>query len=214
MNPRLPGIYDRVAEIGQTGSGKTVFSMWQLSRKDFKELPWIIVDFKREDFAEVKARKIGYEVPKHGGLYIVQPRIDEKKQLIDFLWKVWDEGNVGVYIDEAYMIDFMGANDPYIAILTQGRSKIIPMFNLVQRPVYVSRFIFSEAQFIQLFTLADKRDYETIESFMPDAARLPLPEFHSWYYDHKKKLLTHFMPSPSKEKVISAINAKLHTRKI
>lgn len=210
----LPGNMDRLTEIGCTGSGKTVAALWQLSKKDFKEMPWIILDFKREDFHKVKARKIGYDIPQDGGLFIIQPRLDEKKKLEDFLWKVWDSRGIGIYIDEAYMVEYMGANEPFIAILTQGRSKFIPMINLAQRPSWISRFVISEAQFIQVFDLTDLRDYETLENFMPGVAGRKLPRFHSWYWDVVRKQLVQFLPVPPKDEIISAINRQLFRRKI
>lgn len=214
MTVRLPGNMDRLTEIGCTGSGKTVAALWQLSKKDFKEMPWVILDFKREDFNDVRARKIGYEIPEDGGLYIIQPRLDEKKKLENFLWKVWDSRGIGIYIDEAYMVEYMESNEPFIAILTQGRSKHIPMINLAQRPAWISRFVISEAQYIQVFDLTDLRDYETLENFMPKLEGRTLPTYHSWYWDVRQKQLVQFSPVPPKEEIIAAINRKLFRRKI
>lgn len=213
MSVDLPGNMDRLTELGATGTGKTVGALFQLSKKDFKELPWIILDFKREDFGGIKAKKIKYDVPDDSGLYIIQPRLDEKKELQDFLWKVWDSHGIGVYVDEAYMIEYMGANEPYIAILTQGRSKHIPMINLAQRPAWVSRFVLSEAQYIQIFDLSDLRDWEVLENYIPYPLK-SLPQFFSWYWDVRKKELVSFSPVPPKQEIISALNKKLFKRKI
>lgn len=217
--PRLMGVSDRTAIIGATGTGKTVFAKYILSKQDFSPrsksaMPWIILDFKREDFNSIKAEAIGYEIPKKPGLYILQPHLNDEKDLHDFLWDIWNHGRIGIFCDEGYMIPAMNCQKPFRAILTQGRSKKIPMINLSQRPVQIDRFILSEAQFIQVFHLNDVRDYDTVEGLMPSIYELDLPEFHSWYWDVKRKSLIQFSPAPPPEEIEKEINQKLFTRMI
>lgn len=213
------GVNDRTSIIGATGTGKTYFAKFILSKQDFSprskdSMPWIILDFKREDFHNINAKNIGYTIPEKPGLYIVQPHLNDEKELNDFLWRLWDAGGIGIFCDEGYMIPAMNCTKSYRAILTQGRSKQIPVITLTQRPTLVDRFVFTESQFIQVFELIDARDYETLEGLMPRVYGMELPEYHSWYWDVKRKQLTQFSPAPSLEEIESAINKQVFTRKI
>jgi hypothetical protein len=213
-NPRLPSVFDRTTVVGRTGSGKTHFGKWLLSKQDLKNFAWVILDFKRQDFNDLNVKRIKYDIPGFSGLHLVQPRIDEKTQLRDYLWKIWESQGIGIFIDEGYMIPELDAEQPFKAILTQGRSLQIPLITLTQRPSFISRFVFSEASFIVLFDLIDDRDYETVQSFMPDIAAQRLPDYHSWYFDVSRKSIAQFKPVPSQTEIESAINKQLFTRKI
>ena len=81
-----------------------------------------------------------------------------------FSWELWKRENIGIYVDEGTMVTGMGG---FNACLTQGRSKQIPMIVCTQRPVSVSRWLFSEASFYMLFPLTDERDRKTVSSFVP-----------------------------------------------
>lgn len=212
----LPSIEDRLTVVGQTGSGKTYGALWHLSKFDLKNQRWIILNFKNEKLINAipRTHEIGYEIPSKNGLYVVRPGIDDEKELISFLWQIWREENIGLFVDEAYMIEFIGAVKPFIAILTQGRTKNIPVITLLQRPVGVTRFAFSEAQYIQVFDLMDNRDYEVTEEFMPSVYGEPLPKHHSWYWEVGRKKLFQFKPVPKMDEILSTINSKIFTRKI
>jgi hypothetical protein len=210
---RLPGPRDRVAVVGTTGSGKTHGALWHLSNASFTARPWIIIDPKGEEKLELieYAEEIPVgEVPKYPGIYVVRPIPSEFDALDEMLLDVWQRGNTGVYSDEGYMAgDGAGIN----ACLTQGRSKQIPMIMLCQRPVFVSRFVFSEASFLQVFDLHDKRDAKIVHD---NLAPIPfskseklLPDYWSWYWDTRQKKLFKMRPVPSIDVIMAKINTRL-----
>lgn len=215
MSVRFPNNKQRLTIVGRTGSGKTVAANWHLSTRDFDVRPWVIYDFKGDQLINSidRAEYVDTDfVPgkKHKGLFIVQPLPHELEQVDAQLWKIWERENVGVYVDEGYM--FNEGNRPiksYETLLVQGRSKRIPMISLSQRPSWVSRFCFSEADFFQLFFLTDKRDRKTVEAFIPYGLDYDLPEYHSYYYDVAKKQLNIFKPVPSEDVILETIDAKL-----
>lgn len=212
--PRLPGEKHRLAIIGRTGSGKTVDALWHLSRKNIDEKPWIAVDFKGDENINAieNAQHVGLDFTlsnKSKGLYVVHPVPSQTDLLEQLMWRIWERGDAGLYLDEAYMAD----NKAFEAILTQGRSKRIPVITLTQRPVWCNRFVFSEADFIQVFNLNDARDKKTVESFMPIDMSEPMADYCSQYFDVGKNKVWQFKPVPPVEKIIGDIDEKLSVRR-
>jgi hypothetical protein len=203
---RLPNDSQRIAIVGKTGSGKTRAGCWHLSNRSFRSMPWVIFDFKRDDLiARIPCQEIpvGTKIPTKPGVYVVRPMPDQEEEVEAMLWAIWAKGNTGLYFDEGYMIGDSGA---LRAILTQGRSLKIPVIILSQRPVWLSRFVFSEADFFQIFWLNDQRDRKTLLSFLPPKVDGRLPDFHSWYYDVGKDKLDVLMPVPSDDVILSAFD--------
>ncbi len=218
MGVRFPTNEDRTLVIGQTGSGKTVFGLWLLSTRktiDWLRMPAIILDFKRdihieklEDAGVAEEIDVRKRPPKKPGLYIVRPHPHETELVEDFLWRVWAQGNTGVYIDEGYMVAKSNALN---AILTQGRSKKIPVIILAQRPAWLGRFMFSESQYLAVFTLITKRDRDTVQAVVnSDLTRHRLP-YHCLWYDvggnAGRGAAYDFAPVPSVPKIVEAFKA-------
>jgi hypothetical protein len=197
---------------GMTGSGKTVAALWHLSERDFMEKPWVILDFKGDShIAAIKAIPLpsGSKAPTEPGIYVARPIPEaDEAWTEDLLWNIWQNGHTGVYVDEGYMIGTK--SKAFNALLTQGRSKGIPMITLSQRPVWLSRFVISEAEFHQVFFLSDQQDREIIQRFIPhDITERRLPKYHSWYYDVSEDDFTGLKPVPRPALIREKINAEL-----
>lgn len=199
---RIPGDNQRLAIYGQTGSGKTIFGKWILSHQNIDEKPWFLIDFKRDEhlnsipFAQYLSLKTAAEdVPEAPGVYILQPipEVDDA-QLDDFLWQVWSKENAGLFVDEGYMVP--KNSKPWNAILTQGRSKNIGTITLSQRPVFLNRFVISEAEFHSVFFLSDLNDRDRVQRFVRGDIMSDLPEFHSYWYDVAARNLNILSPVP------------------
>lgn len=176
-------------------------------------MPWVVYDFKTDELINSIERAqhvdLDFIPPKKAtGLFVVHPLPGDVDAVTSQMWKLWERRNVGIYIDEGYMVG--QDNEAFNALLTQGRSRHIPMIVLSQRPVWMSRFVFSEANFFQVFALNDRRDQKTIESFIPVNMQGRLPEYHSWYYDVDKDKLTLFKPVPQVDAILSTIDRKLY----
>ena len=210
---RLPGPTHRIAIVGRTGSGKTQAAVWHLSNADFDRRPWVIVDYKDDDLINSieRAQVIGYdEMPDVPGIYILKVLPGEEKQLSDWFQDAWSMEDIGIYIDEGYMVD---RNDRWFnACLTQGRSRHIPMIVLSQRPVWLSRFVFSEADFFQVFDLTHKKDLEKVREYIRDDENLMdrnLEQYHSFYYDVGQRRLEIFRPVPEEDVLLARIERRL-----
>lgn len=216
---RFPNPDEHSAVVGRNGSGKTRMGAWLFSKRDLANTRNVIVDYKGEELFSSLERihEISLnELPKENGLYIVRSRPDLVDETERWLWKVWEQENTGLFIDEGYMLPDEGA---FRALLTQGRSKRIPVMTLSQRPVEISRFVFSEASHVVLFHLNDERDEKTVKAFTPKGfidwvpnEFLPadrLPKFHSKWYNIKDDEVFALKPVPSDEQIIAEIDGQL-----
>lgn len=211
---RLPGPTHRTSIVGRTGSGKTVAAMWHLSNADFDERPWIILDYKNDELINAigRAREVGYdEIPEEPGIYILKVLPGDEASVSEWFKRVWEHEDLGIVIDEGYMID--PRDQWFNACLTQGRSKKIAMIILSQRPVWLSRFVFSEADFFQVFDLTHSKDMDKVREYLRDDDRNQLDQelqpFHSYYYDVGQRRLETFGPVPKQEELVGVIDARL-----
>lgn len=211
---KIPGPDKRVTVVGRTGSGKTQGGAFLLSQSNFADMPYVVLDFKREKmFAEFGARTLTlrsdgkeYRELNQPGIFIARPTLDELDEVESLLWQIWDHENVGIFVDEGYMI---GKSRAFIACLTQGRSKNIPMIVLTQRPRFITGFAFSEADFLMIFRLSKPEDRKTVQDYVDGDISKRLPEHWSYWYDVTRDALTILRPVPSREWIVREIKAKL-----
>jgi hypothetical protein len=210
---KLPNDTQRTTVIGKTGSGKTQSAAWILSQKDFAKKPWYTLDFKGDELLNaiqgIQHKTITDKLPKKGGgLFIMHPvpgRDDEEVE--QFLWRVWERGNVGLFLDEATLL---GKNsNAFKAILMQGRSKRIPVIMCTQRPTDIPRACFTESEFIYLMQLSDERDKKTVREFVPFNINKPLPQYHGYYYDGVQNEMYVMKPVPSHDEILDIFRDKL-----
>ena len=138
------------------------------------------------------------QMPGKRGLYRLHVRPGQEDELEDWLWKIWERGNVGIFVDEVSLVPQKHA---FKAILRQGRSKLIPVIACTQRPVDCDREVFTEAQYRSFFGLEDARDYQVIRGLfggqdIKDQA-VRLKRHWSLWYDVKQKQLSMLKPCPS-----------------
>lgn len=213
---RLPGDTHRLVNVGRTGTGKTVIALWHLSRQNLRAKPWIAYDFKGDEHINSIERAEHVDtsfVPKgrDSGVYIVHPRPKMDDKAVEAqMWALWKRQDVGIYVDEAYMID----NDAQNAILTQGRSRHIPMIINTQRPVWLSQFVFSEADFYHVLQMNRRKDREIMEGIIDIESGLDkLPEHHSYYYDVSRDAVAIFKPVPDSKLSLATIHEQLKPRR-
>jgi hypothetical protein len=210
---RFPGGDSRTTIIGATGSGKSTCGLWMLSHQRFDKRPWLAFDFKREvifdqvGFPPIRQISLGDKIPRQPGLYLVSPLPGEQDYVDAFLWRVWQRENVGLYVDEAALMPNDG--DAFASILQQGRSKRIPVIACSQRPVGVARGLFSEASFICVYRVVDKRDYKIIEGFAPVNLDAQLPAHHWHWFDVQRNVQLAMSPVPPPGEIADILNARL-----
>ncbi len=210
MSYVLPKSDKRTVIVGSTGSGKTFKACWLLSTRDWHKRPWFIIDFKGDQLIEdIGPNEINVysEPPKKPGLYVLRPIKNRDDEALEhFLWKVWQNENVGIYTDEGYML---GNRNPALsALLTQGRSKNIEMITLVQRPVWCDKFIFSEANHFYIMKLQLEGDRKYISEYLDNASINRLPKYHSYWYNADDQTGVHLSPVPNRSEIIAIFDKR------
>lgn len=218
--------------LGRTGSGKTYFGANLLSMQNFDQMPWTIIDYKGDALIQsIRTQNKLKEIhpkdkpPTRPGLYIMQPRpkLDDKA-LEEWLMKVWENEDHGLYIDEGYALP---QKDAFDIILTQGRAKHIPVIVLYQRPVYMSRFATAQADYFAVFAQHDRRDLKTTNEFVGEYTPIrhrgeprpqtitvyePLPKFHCYWRDVAEGTISVLSPVPGKNTILAQFRNRLDPR--
>lgn len=215
MIPKLPGTSNRTTLIGRTGTGKTVAGLWHLSNYAVGLMPWVILDLKGDEHLNSidKAQHVepGF-VPgkKDRGLFIMHPlpgEIEGKDTGVSkTLWGMWERENCGLFVDEGFML---GSSEPFETLLTQGRSKRCPMIVCTQRPAWISRYVFSEASYIQVFDLNDWDDKKRVMNFVPIEEWPAFGEHESVYFDIARNKVFKFRPVPDMDAIRAKFDAML-----
>jgi hypothetical protein len=218
----VPDDTQRIVIVGTTGSGKTHAALHHLSRRNFHEKPWIVYNWKRDDFINsiegAKRLSVEAPAPEHPGLYIVEPRPKHDDDAVEAqMLDIWEKEDIGVFVDEGFLI--APSNDGFTDLLIQGRSKHIPMIICTQRPVWMDKYVFTESEFKQVFRLQSRDDMKKMEEYIPDimvaAKRYPLAgrenRHWSYYYDGPEDRLHRMPPAPDQDAIRSRFAAKMAT---
>lgn len=97
----------------------------------------------------------------------------------------------------------------YPALLTQGRSKHIPMISLTQKPRHVPMHVFSESDFYSVFHLADRKDRQRVNEFMPVDLEREIPKYHSHYYRVSDRARFGLKPVPDADSIFEIFARRL-----
>lgn len=217
---RLPGDTHRLSVLGRTGTGKTQAGLWHLSLKKFTKFPWVIFDAKGDSLINEIARNplvkriTLADTPDKKGLHHLRatPPEMESDAMEDFLWRIHARGKCGLFLDEGFVFD--PRSKALRTVLTQGRSLRIPMIILSQRPAWMSRFVFSEADFFQVFGLNDQDDVKTVKRFVRGDVERRLPPYHSIWYDVGQDDAHLFLPVPPRDVILENFDQNLKPGKL
>ncbi len=220
---RLPTDTQRLSIVGRTGSGKTVAAVWHLSNAAFDRMPWVVYDFKRDALLQ-RIADLGAEMeigadhielddlPTRPGIHFVHPHPDDIMPVREQMMKIWEQEHTGVFVDEGYMVcGPLNPNPAFRSLLTQGRSKHIPMIILSQRPVWLDRFAFSESDYYQIFALNHSGDRKKIQEYIPEDLSERLPPFYSYYHDVSASETVVMKPVPTDDEVLAVFAARFES---
>jgi hypothetical protein len=228
---RFPGPSDRVTINGMTGSGKSVFGMWLMSESaDFDKKPWIILDYKGETLIQqavsegiFEDMRVDAKLPKNNGVHVVRHNARDGQTLVtDLLWRIYEAGNIGLFLDEATMVPELrgeaNSGGPFQSIISQGRSKTIPLYVLAQRPVNVNKMVYSENNYYSAFRVRSRDDLKKITDHIPEnsdgfqkvwARDVKLQPFYSRWYDAQQDISWILHPCPPPEKILDQFSFRI-----
>ena len=209
ISGRLPDDSERLVVLGHTGSGKTFAGAYNLARRSWNEIPWFIMDAKRDALLG----DIGAEVfdirkkpTRHAGLYRVPFDEGTDDAILErFMRQVCDtvrggkRQGAGLFFDEGYSVP--KGSPAFRKILTQGRSLRIPCIINSQRPVWMDRYAWSEASIIQYFHLTDDDDRKTVRRFSKIPTEQRLPRFHSYWWQVSEQHTFKLQPVPDRDSI-------------
>lgn len=184
-----------------------VFLLSDTNFMPWNRVPVFVFDFKGDKLINKIPTipfRLGSKLPKKPGIYRVRPLPGEEEQVEHLLWQIYLHENMGIYIDEGYMLKDSKA---FLACLTQGRSKHIPMLVLSQRPVRMNLAVFSEADYFSIFHLTYSEDRKRVIEYIGDdnkaVVNYKLPKYHSLWYDVAEDELTPLRPVPQEREILA-----------
>jgi DNA helicase HerA-like ATPase len=218
---RWPNTQQRTLVLGSTGSGKSVNAAFILANQPIDKMPYVVLDYKNEELLNAipRVRYLDFhDTPKEPGIYILPCTIESDDKAVEkFLSRIHVRGKTGLFYDEGFMLPHKPPFKAVNAIYTQGRSKHIPVITLSQRPNWISRFAFSEADHIVYMRLNDDRDQKTVSHFTPNTAlwdlRIHPQKYHSKWFDvHQNESFT-LLPVPKPDDILNLFEDRLKPRK-
>lgn len=199
----------RATIAGRSGSGKSTLGRFLLQSspgywvilnpkhtKAYNALPGAVtvsgIDFGKIDAAMRKSRFV-----------IVNPKLEETTPdyLDAFIYDFHTMyERLGLCIDELYSIHKSGvAGAGYTALLTRGRELKQSYLGLTQRPAFISKFAFSESNFIGVMALNLDEDRKRMYEVTGQPIVREKLEPHHWYwYATEADTLRHLGPVPMK----------------
>ena len=197
---RLPAV-SRIALFGRAGSGKTTWARWYLARSPLRS---IVIDSKHDpgfDRWLPSDRLLKMDEIESGWTtrrcVVVRPSPHQSEAAIldSYLLDIHDAfENVLVHIDEGYQVATGATAGPGLTgLMTRGRVRGQSVIVGSQRPAWLPRFVFSEANAFCTMALTLAPDRERVFEFTGKPAVLDrLPDREWLWYDVASDRLTRF----------------------
>lgn len=197
----------RAVAAGRTGAGKSSLANWLLKGSPGH---WVILNPKwTKAFDKLPGAIVieGLNLPKitksieENRFTIVNPNPDQQSPVLLDLFIQWlheKYTDLGLCLDESYAVHTNGKAGPgLIGWLTRGREMRQSFLGLTQRPAWLSKFLFSESDYIISMSLTMEEDRKRMFEFTGRAAYLnKLPPYDWLWYDVAQDELRAFNPVP------------------
>jgi ABC-type dipeptide/oligopeptide/nickel transport system ATPase component len=170
----------RVVIVGATGSGKTVLAKHFLER-----LNRVLVVDPKHTF-RLDGFKIRRTLPALGQRWkmIFRPGPSDDFEMGDLFSRMFKIKNCTIYCDELATMSekFPYATEVLADIARTGRERHVSVWTALQRPRWVPRVFFTEAESIFIFNLRGEDDRDYMSKFTDAIVKEPIEKFTFWYY--------------------------------
>ncbi len=203
--PKVPEVLlpagSRIALFGRAGSGKTTWARWYLARSPLRS---IVLDSKHDpgfDRWLPSDRLLKMDEIEQGWTMrrcvVVRPSPHQSDPAIldSYLLDIHDAfENVLVHVDEGYQVATGATAGPGLTgLMTRGRVRGQSVIVGSQRPAWLPRFVFSEANAFCVMALTLSPDRARVYEFTGKSAVLNrLPDREWLWYDVARDRLTRF----------------------
>ena len=193
--------------VGRTGSGKSTLGCWMLGRSPGT---WIILNPKHTAAYKSLPNSItlkGFNYQKLDKLMREYKFIDIQPQSFESTPEAMDDfiayiqenyTNIGICIDELYTLHKNGvAGEGLKGLLTRGRELKQSYLGMTQRPVLISKFCFTEADYVVGMTLLTDDDRKMVYKNTGNPKFMEQLPPHEWlYFEASTLTIRHFLPVP------------------
>ena len=170
----------RVVIVGATGSGKTL-----LAKHFLQSLNRILVIDPKHTF-HLDGFQVRRNLPAFGSQWrmIYRPKRDDDGNMSDLLRKLFKLKNVTIYCDELATLSEMykETTETLGDIARTGRERHVSVWTALQRPRWVPRVFFTEAESMFIFNLRSSEDRDYMAKFTDPIVNEPIEKFSFWYY--------------------------------
>jgi energy-coupling factor transporter ATP-binding protein EcfA2 len=198
----------RTVIAGRTGSGKTTLAAYLMEKRSRQH--WAILNPKHtagyKDLPDAvvmdgwKPAKFDKLIEKHRFVVINFHKEQTKAEPMDDCLTYIHDGfeDIGIACDELYYLHVGGkAGDGLTGVLTRGRERNQTFLGLMQRPAWVSRFCFSEADNIVCMALNLEDDRKRVFEMTGDERFMSsLPKRHWRWYNVDADMASLWGPVP------------------
>lgn len=169
----------RAVFVGATGSGKS-----QLAKHFLPRLNRVVVIDPKHTF-KLPGFEVRKNLPLMGSKFriVYRPGRNDDEHLTSFLYDLLHGRNCTIYCDELSTLSeqFPAATDQLADIARTGRELHVAVWSTVQRPRWVPRVFFTEAEIVFLFNLRSAEDRDYMSQFVGPEGREPIERFSFWY---------------------------------
>lgn len=193
----------RVAVFGRSGSGKSYWTRWLMLRS---RMSWIVLDTKHDPGFDAMRLVNGLPNPDRllrlwgeSRIIVARPKPQENSpRFLDAYLGALHESydGFGVCIDEVYQFALGSKPGPGLTgLVTRGRARKQSVIMGSQRPSWVPRFVYTEANYMAVFQLTISDDRKRIRDMTGrDEVFTTLPPREWFWYDVGLDRLRRFAP--------------------